>query len=167
LDGVILTHVHDEQDWRLRRFRAKRDNHPVDPNWETGRYIWCHADARDKIEPGLVIFDVVYLHGEGVVRSAFEVTKKITHKLGPTLYFKRFWYPSSSAESVTALAKFHQTRYPKKLGENEVESLIGDMKRAGYREYECGQVPSDVNINDWNSMIKEARSSLGDSHICP
>ena len=50
--GGLLTHKRDSRDWRLRKFRDSSDNHPIDPNWETGMYMRCHPDARQVIREG-------------------------------------------------------------------------------------------------------------------
>lgn len=168
MDGAILIHVHDKQDWRLRRFRSRRmkENHPVDPNWETGRYMRCHEDARDKMKPGLMIFDVVFLDGRRVVRSAFKIRRARRHKSGRILYFSKFWYPTSSVQAALAPPGPPRTRHPQKLGEEEAESLIGEMRAAGYHEYKSGQTPWNINSEDWKYMMEKARNSLGTKHVC-
>src|SRR5437660_12180834 len=103
MEGGILTHKRDERDWRLRRFRDRDDNQPIDPSWETGSYIACHEDARASVTKGVMIFDVVYVNGTGVVRSAFQITRTEGEGAHRVLHFEKFWYPGDQARPVIAL----------------------------------------------------------------
>ena len=166
MEGGILTHKRADRDWRLRRFRDKDDNHPIDPNWETGSYIACHEDARATIRPGVMIFDIVYVDGRGVIRSAFQVRDAHGDVANRVLHFDRFWYPGPQAKLVTALNAIRSTRYPEGRTAEQVESLINQLRSSGYIEYETGQIPSALNSSDWNAMVEAGRRALGRRHSC-
>lgn len=166
MKGGVLTHKRDERDWRLRRFRDRDDNHPIDPNWETGSYSRCHEDARAAIIPGVMIFDAVYVDGKGVVRSALQITHADGQGADRILYFSKFWYPGHPARPVVALNSIRSTRYPEKRTEEEVESLISEMRAAGYVEYESGRMPLNVDPADWNAMVEAGRRARGRPHRC-
>ena len=165
MEGGILTHKHDNGDWRLRNFREKHDNHPIDPNWETGCYIKCHKEARDRIPVGWMLFDVVFLNGKGVFRLAFQIERAIKRGSNRILYFKKFWYPTSP-QYLTCKYNLRRTRHPKSLNEQEVQSLIRNMQDQGYVENERGTMPLNVNPDDWNDMLQRSRGELGKPHTC-
>ena len=167
LNGYVITHRKDGKDWRLRRFRDASDNHPIDPNWETGRYMRCHKKARDGIESGSTVFDVVILDKRPVIRSAFEIVRGIKRGTNRTLYFRRFLYPSGPGSSLAAPIRAWRTNYPIRLPEGEAESLLSRMHGLGYVEYEAGEIPKGINPNDWRSMTGEARRALRKPHSCP
>ncbi len=167
IEGGILVHKHDKLDWRLRKFRDKKDNHPLDPNWETGRYIRCHHDAREKMKSGTTIFDIVIVKGKGVIRSAFLINRVVKRGSERILYFKKFWYPASSTKPINSPYHIIRTRYAKKLDEGEVKSLVDKMRKAGYVEYTRGMIPRNIESEDWKAMIREGRKALGRPHQCP
>ena len=134
----LLTHKRDGRDWRLRKFRDSTNNHHVDPNWETGGYIVCHPSARAAIPKGMMIFDVVYLNGKGVVRSAFQITGSHGEGIDRILSFNTFWYPGPSASPYAVLDNMYSTPFPTAASESRVEACLDGMKRAGYLEYLIG-----------------------------
>ena len=157
--GGLLTHKSDSRDWRLRRFRDASGNHPVDPNWETGAYRKCHGTAREEIQEGTMIFDIVYVDRLGVVRSAFKITGSRHDHDGRTLLFDKFWYPGPDSIPYVALRNIQSTYHPIGLSESEVQNLLDGMKQAGYREYLTGQIPEGVDRGDWSAMTDAGRST--------
>ncbi|MHB2035189.1 MAG: hypothetical protein ACYCPW_00395 [Nitrososphaerales archaeon] len=155
-------------DWRLRKFRdGPIDYHPVDPNWETGKYIVCHRKARELLRDGLMVFDVVHLQKKGVIRSAFEINHVEGNGSKRILHFDRFWYPFSAQRFVVALPKMVRTNPYRKLSEHKTEVLLARMKKKGYVEYKKGETPLNVNSDDWTAMIREGRKALKRQHRCP
>jgi hypothetical protein len=149
-----LTHVHDAGDWKLRKYRAASRNHPIDPSWETGRYMKCHPDARAQLEVDQFLFDIVSVNGQGLVRSAFKISGSSGVEHDKALYFESFWFPGAKG-GVVFPKKFHRTRYPVPIDEPVAQKVIEQMREAGYHEYEKGVMPSTVDSTDWNDMVRE------------
>ncbi|MDG6908724.1 MAG: hypothetical protein JRN20_23400 [Nitrososphaerota archaeon] len=114
-----------------------------------------------------MVFDVVSENRAGIVRSAFEITRITGSRTNRILHFKKFWYPESRERYVTALPRVYPTYHPKRLGEEEVASLLTEMQLAGYREFECREIPRNVAVDDWKSMERAARKAIDHSHSCP
>jgi len=112
------------------------------------------------------MFDVVYLHGKGVVRSAFQITASRGSGVDRILSFNSFWYPGPAATPFVVLDKIHSTRFPTALNEHQVGAYIEGMRKAGYQEYRTEQMPSGVDPEDWVGMTREGQSSSRHQHVC-
>lgn len=107
-EGRLLPHESEErniwitQNWRLRDLQ----HHPIEPNWERGQYLKCHAMERTnkKLKLNTIVFDLIGIQGKGnsrFIRSTF-VINKIEDG---TLYFDSFLFadgdPITSPKNIT------------------------------------------------------------------
>jgi len=166
LEGRLLPHESEERDewedgWRLRDLQ----NHPIDPNWETGQYLKCHSLARfnKKLKAGTVIFDLVGMPGKGnsrFIRSAFVISKI---KKG-ILFFDSFFFadgkPLKSPINVT------RSSYGVILEKPEVIKLFKKMEKNQYHEYKIGHKPKSIKKSYWDYMLSRASVSITRQHIC-
>lgn len=165
--GRLLPHESEERDiWKTEKWRLRDlQHHPIDPNWESGKYLKCHSLARynRKLKPNTIIFDLVGMKGHGnsrFIRSAFLINRM---KAG-TLYFDSFYFsdgkPLKSPKNVT------RSSYGVKLEKDEVIRLLKRMKKNSYCEYKVGQKPKSITYEDWKEMKKAARESMSKYHHC-
>jgi len=165
--GRLLPHETEDRDiWKTEKWRLRDlQHHPIDPNWESGKYLKCHTLARynRKLKPNTIIFDLVGMKGHGnsrFIRSAFLINRM---KAG-TLYFDSFYFsdgkPLKSPKNVT------RSSYGVKLEKDEVIRLLKRMKKNSYHEYKVGQKPKSITSEDWKEMKKAARESMSKHHHC-
>jgi len=165
-EGRLLPHESEERDewedgWRLRDLQ----NHPIDPNWETGQYLKCHALARNnkKLKEGTIIFDLVGMKGQGYsrfIRSAF-VISKIENG---TLYFDSFFF--ADKDPLRSPKNIIRHPYGAILEKKAVVQLLKKMEKNHYHEYKIGQRPKSIKKRYWNYMLSRASVSKTRRHIC-
>jgi len=167
VEGRLIPHQHEKRDewstecWRLRNMLE----HPIDPNWESGRYLRCHVAMRNnrKLLPNTMIFDLVGISGYGnkrFIRSAF-LLKKIE---SGTLYFDSFLF--ADEDPLESPKNIIRHPYGAKLRKKESEELLRMMKKNGYNLYKAGQRPKSIDRQDWKVMKTIASRHIPKRHIC-
>ena len=169
LKGLVVPHRRDyaADNWRLRAFRDKRDNHPIDPAWELGQYMRCHPDLRMKVknESGSyrhVIFDTVWNRERRsmVIRSAFEISDIEQARL---IYDSFLFCDGIPKDSPSP--RMMRTQYGKELDANQTTDLLRELEDSGqYGRYKAPArtPPRSISIEDWNSMVTAGKKA----HSC-
>lgn len=157
--GRLLTHAHDENNWRLRDMKY----HPRDPNWETGQYTKCHEGFRTNpnLQPNTFVFDLVHVKERKsyVIRSAFLI-KKI--KRG-TVYFDSYFY--ADGEPLEFPMEHSRTRYGDILTKKQTTDILEKITKNSYNEYKAGEKPNSIRGWDWERM-KTAALTSSIEHTC-
>jgi len=138
--------------WRLRNYVK----HPVDPNWETGRYCACHGKFRNAKtrNVGQVILDVVRNENKVyVVRSMFEISKlsRCVRGKGTDLHFKAFYFARRPVR-----IDMKPSPNGTKLSEQRMLRLNYEIRRR-YSAYEAGEKPGCIANEDWGLMCQKAK----------
>jgi hypothetical protein len=166
LKGFVLSHARDyaTDNWRLRAFREKGKNHPIDPAWELGRYAKCHQELREKVraesrEYRHVIFDTVWdrQRESMVIRSAF----KISNVKRSTLVYREFWF-CDGRPIRSPSPRMMTTKYGKKLDSEETHELlrrIESSKEYGRYNAPRKRPPASVSRQDWDAMVRASRAA--------
>ncbi len=163
MSGRILVHKRDSENWKLRKFRAKSENHPIDPNWETGSYRRCHEAARNRLSAGDWVFDVVKGPNEkATLRSAFQITKVQESPKGRKLFFDRYYFVGDNA---MLLGKLHPTYHGDVVSDDELASVLDQIQLHKYHECLAGKKPPSLNFQDWISMCGAAQGA-SEAHNC-
>lgn len=167
VEGRLFTHETEERDeWKTEKWRLRDlQNHPVDPNWENGQYLKCHAKARKNkyLRLDTIIFDLVGIAGKGnsrFIRSAFIIKKIKDGKLSFDTFFFADDKPIKSPITVT------RTQYGVIVSRKNSTKLLEKMLRNGYNEYKASQKPRSINVRDWRFMKRVASRHIPISHIC-
>lgn len=127
----------------------------------------CHCKARANLPSKLLIFDIVYLGRNGRVRSAFKIERTRGRGAKRIFYFKKFVFAPSKEHYYVLFHKIIHPPMGSKLSETKVEDLLSKLKKAGYLEYNSGEIPKNINLDDWDAMKMQARHELGRRHYCP
>jgi hypothetical protein len=162
LRGLVVPHRRDYANWRLRAFREKRDNHPIDPAWELGQYRECHPGLREKVCRDFqghryIIFDTVYdrVTKLMVIRSAFEVSAV----RGKRLIFHVFWF-CDGTPIISPSPRMKRSRCGKSLDPDKTEELLETIESSGqYGKYEVPtkKPPASISQQDWDAMIRAGK----------
>lgn len=167
VEGRLIPHQHEKRNtwnteiWRMRNLLE----HPIDPNWESGRYIKCHIDMRmnQKLVPNTIIFDLVGLAGKGnmrFIRSAFLINKKDNG----ILYFDSFYFADGNPLPSPKNVIHHN--YGVKMTKKQSIKLLERMKKNQYNLYKVGQRPKSIHLEDWKTMKSVAKKYLPKRHVC-
>ena len=165
LRGLIVSHRRDyaTDNWRLRAFREKCDNHPIDPAWELGQYRECHAPMREKVcnsfnEYSHAIFDTVWDRRSKsmVIRSVFVISA-----VGPKrrLFYDRFWF-CDGRPLKSPSPHMMRTKYGKTLDQSKTSKLLQKIRTSGeYHQYTAPakRPPRSIRVADWNAMVRAGR----------
>jgi len=167
VEGRFFTHESEERDvWKTAKWRLRDlQHHPIDPNWENGKYVKCHTIARknDKLKLGTIIFDLVGIEGHGnsrFIRSAFVINKKTNGILNFDSFFFCDETPLKSPKKIT------RTSFGVLLKRNEAIRLLNKMKKNHYNEYKVGKKPKSINKQEWNYMKRLASKHVSKRHVC-
>ena len=166
LRGLVVPHRRDyaTNNWRLRAFREKRDNHPIDPAWELGQYRECHPDMRKKVRGEWgdyrhVVFDTVWDRETKsmVIRSAFKILAVRRERL----IYDEFWF-CDRRPIMSPAPTMRRTKYGKKLDSTKTAKLLKRIESSGqYGKYKAPakNPPSSVSQQDWDAMVRAGRTA--------
>jgi len=163
LEGRILVHQHDPNNWRLRNL----EKHPIDPNWETGTYSKCHISFRENknLKENITVFDLIIQDKKSIIRSAF-VIKKIKNGI---VFFDSFLFADGKPLVISKKLfspRQNRTRYGNIISDRDSNDLMEKMKTHSYNEYTVGTKPVSINQNDWEKMIAMSLKCKDERHFC-